>query len=188
MYSSAKGTNACRQSVRKHASLWAGRLLSCASCACFLKKLPTQKSNTLFLIGIFKLVKGFALLAVAFGTLRFLHRDLSQSIEHWINALRIDPENHYVHTVLARAINVSPHQLRALSVGTFVYSALFLTEGVGLLLQKRWAEYFTIITTGALIPLEVYELAKHVTPVKIVVMIVNIAIVVYLVMRVRRTT
>jgi uncharacterized membrane protein (DUF2068 family) len=150
-------------------------------------KLQTQKSNTLLLIGVFKLVKGFALIAVAFGALKFLHRDLSQTIEHWVNALRIDPENHYVHTVLARAINVSPHQLKALSIGTFIYSALFLTEGAGLLLRKRWAEYFTIISTAALIPLEVYELAKHVTPVKIVVMIVNVAIVVYLVMRVRRS-
>jgi len=131
------------------------------------------------------MVKGFALLAVAFGALRYLHHDLAQSLGHWINALRIDPENHYVHRILARALNVNPHQLKLLSVGTFIYSGLFLTEGTGLLLRKRWAEYFTIISTGALIPLEVYELAKHVTPVKILVMILNIAIVVYLVLRLR---
>ena len=148
-------------------------------------KLKTQKSKTLFLIGLFKLLKGFSLLAVALGALRFLHHDLASTLEHWINALRIDPENHYVHTVFARALNVSPHQLKLLSVGTFFYSAIFFTEGTGLLLRKRWAEYFTIISTGALIPLEVYELAKHVTPVKILVMILNIAIVVYLILRVR---
>jgi uncharacterized membrane protein (DUF2068 family) len=60
-----------------------------------------------------------------------------------------------------------------------------LTEGVGLLLRKRWAEYFTIITTAGLIPLELYELAKHVTAAKIAILIINIAIVVYLVVRVR---
>jgi len=148
-------------------------------------KLQTQKSKTLFLIGIFKLVKGFALLAVALGSLRYLHRDLAHSLEHWVNVFRIDPENHYVHSLLARALNVNTHQLKLLSVGTFIYSGLFLTEGIGLLLRKRWAEYFTIISTGALIPLEVYELAKQVTAIKIGVMVLNIAIVVYLVLRLR---
>ena len=73
-----------------------------------------------------------------------------------------------------------------LSVGTLFYSALFFTEGIGLLLRKRWAEYFTIISTGAFIPLEIYELLKHVTPVKILLMILNVAIVVYLVLRLRK--
>jgi uncharacterized membrane protein (DUF2068 family) len=152
-------------------------------------KLPNKKSNksnTLILIGIFKLFKGFALLAVAVGALRFLHRDIAQSLEHWVNVFRIDPGNHYVHGLLARALNVNPRQLKALSVGTFFYSAVFLTEGTGLLLRKRWAEYFTIVSTGALVPLEVYELAKHITAVKILVLLINIAIVVYLVLRLRR--
>ncbi len=145
-----------------------------------------KNSVTLLLIGLFKLLKGVALLAVGIGALRFLHRDLAQSIEHWVNILRVDPDNRHVHALLSRAFRVTPHQLKALSAGTFIYAALFLTEGTGLILRRRWAEYLTIITTGGLLPLEVYEIAKHVTPVKIVVLIVNIAIVVYLVVRVRR--
>src|SRR5690242_7572790 len=54
-----------------------------------------------------------------------------------------------------------PNQLRALSVGTFIYAGLLATEGTGLLLRKRWAEYFTIITTAGFIPLGVYELSRH---------------------------
>jgi len=141
---------------------------------------------TLLLIGLFKLLKGIALLAVGIGALRFLHRDLAHSIEHWVNILRVDPDNRHVHALLSRAFRVTPHQLKALSAGTFIYAALFLTEGTGLVMRRRWAEYLTIITTGGLVPLEVYEIAKHVTPVKIAVLILNIAIVVYLVVRVRR--
>jgi len=150
-------------------------------------KLKTQKSNTLILIGLFRLAKGIALLAVGFGALRFLHRDLAESLHHVVNALRIDPDNHYVHRVLARALNVTPHQLKELSIGTFIYAALFLTEGTGLLLRKRWAEYFTTISTSLFIPLEVYELVKHVTPLKFVLLVINIAIVVYLIIRLRKT-
>jgi uncharacterized membrane protein (DUF2068 family) len=146
-----------------------------------------KNSVTLLLIGLFKLLKGVALLAIGIGALRFLHRDLAHSIEHWVDILRVDPDNRHVHALLSRAFRVTPHQLKALSAGTLIYAALFLTEGTGLILRRRWAEYLTIITTGGLVPLEVYEIAKHVTPVKIGVLIVNIAIVVYLVVRVRRT-
>jgi len=76
--------------------------------------------------------------------------------------------------------------LEAASVGTFIYAGLLLTEGIGLLLRKRWAEYFTIITTAGLIPLELYELSKHITATKIAILIINIGIVAYLVARVRR--
>ena len=53
-------------------------------------------------------------------------------------------------------------------------------------MRKHWAEYFTVITTAALIPLELYELARHFSWAKIVVLLVNIAIVVYLITRVRK--
>jgi uncharacterized membrane protein (DUF2068 family) len=134
---------------------------------------------------LFRLAKGIALLAVGIGALRFLHHDLAKSLEHWVNAFQIDPENHYVHRVLARALNVTPKQPKEISVGTFIYAGLFLTEGVGLLMRRRWAEYFTTISTGLFIPLEVYELFRHVTALKIVLLVVNIAIVVYLIARLR---
>ncbi len=100
--------------------------------------------------------------------------------------MRVDPENHFIHAALTNVLSISPRQLKATSVGTFVYAALLLTEGTGLLLGKRWAEYFTIITTGGLVPLEVYEISRHVTAAKMVVLTVNVAIVVYLVAHVRQ--
>ena len=151
-----------------------------------MKAKAQKSSNTLLLIGLFKLFKGVALLAVGIGALRFLHRDLAHSIEHWVNILRVDPDNRHVHALLSRALRVNTHQLKALSAGTFIYAALFLTEGTGLVMRRRWAEYLTIITTGGLLPLEVYEIDKHITWIKIGVLLVNIAIVVYLVARVRR--
>ena len=62
-------------------------------------------------------------------------------------------------------------------MGTLLFAGLFTTEGLGLLLRKRWAEYFTIVTTGGLIPLEIYELWRHFTVAKTGVALVNILIV-----------
>jgi uncharacterized membrane protein (DUF2068 family) len=134
-----------------------------------------------------RLLKGAALIAVGIGAVKLLHRDVSQTVTHWINVLRVDPDNRLIHGLLSRVIRVSPNQLKALSVGTFIYAGLLLTEGTGLLLRKRWAEYFTIITTAGLIPLEVYEITQHLTASKVIVLLVNAAIVAYLVLRVRRT-
>jgi uncharacterized membrane protein (DUF2068 family) len=145
-----------------------------------------QGTATLLLIAIFKLLKGAALIAVGIGAVKLLHRDVAEAVMHWVDILRVDPDNRLVHSLLGRILRISPHQLKALSVGTFVYAGLLLTEGTGLLLRKGWAEYFTIITTAGLIPLEVYELSTHLTAARIVVLIVNVAIVVYLVVRVRR--
>jgi uncharacterized membrane protein (DUF2068 family) len=144
--------------------------------------LERKSSSGLLLIGVFKLLKGLLLVAVGFGALRFLHKDLGVSVNHLVQVLRIDPENRFIHSLLAKILAVNPKQLRELSVGTFVYAAILLTEGIGLLLRKHWAEYFTIISTGIFIPLEVYELAKHLTAVKLLVLVVNVAIVVYLIM------
>ena len=149
---------------------------------------PANKDNprTLLLIALFKLVKGILLIAVGIGAFKLLHKDVTQTVLHWVDVLRVDPDNRFIHGLLTRAFSISPKQLKATSIGTFVYAGLLLTEGTGLLLHKRWAEYFTIITTGGLVPLELYELREHITAVKMAVLIVNVAIVVYLVARVRR--
>jgi len=137
------------------------------------------------LIALFKLFKGALLVATGVGALKLLHRDVADTVLRWVQILRVDPDNRAVHAMLAKVLFVTPKQLELLSAGTFFYAALLLTEGTGLLLRKEWAEYFTIITTGGLIPIEVYELARRVSAAKIAVLLVNIAIVIYLVARVR---
>jgi uncharacterized membrane protein (DUF2068 family) len=139
----------------------------------------------LVLIGLFKLFKALLLIAAGIGAIRLLHKDLAGTVMHWVQVLRVDPDNRFVHGILVKIFSVTPKQLRELSVGTLIYAGLFATEGIGLLLRRRWAEYFTIVTTGALIPLEIYELARHFSVTKIGVTFVNVLIVWYLMARVR---
>ena len=73
-----------------------------------------------------------------------------------------------------------------LSAISFFYAALFGTEGVGLYLRKRWAEWFVVIVTGSLLPLEIYEIAHRVTALKIGVMTINLLILGYLIVLIRR--
>jgi uncharacterized membrane protein (DUF2068 family) len=146
---------------------------------------PKSSSFVLVLIGMFKLFKAVLLITVAIGGIKLLHKDVASTVMHWTLVLRVDPDNRFVHGLLLRIFRLTPTQLKELSLGTFLYAGLFATEGLGLLLRRRWAEYFTIVTTGGLIPLEILELARHFTVTKLAVAFVNVLIVVYLVTRVR---
>jgi uncharacterized membrane protein (DUF2068 family) len=153
-----------------------------------MKRSPKQpKATGLLLIGLFKLLKGVLLVIVGIGAHRLLHKDIATVVDHWVDVLRVDPDNRFIHRVLVKMLSVSPRQLKALSVGTFFYASLLLTEGVGLLMRRHWAEYFTVITTGAFMPLEIYELVHKFTWVRVAVLAVNAAIVWYLVVQLRRT-
>jgi hypothetical protein len=71
--------------------------------------------------------------------------------------------NHYVDTAIQKAGNFTPGKIKGLGVGSFVYAGLFLTD----------------------VPIELYEIHRHPSPVKVLVLILNIAVVVYLLYRIR---
>jgi uncharacterized membrane protein (DUF2068 family) len=72
-----------------------------------------------------------------------------------------------------------------LAVGAMVYALLEGTEGVGLAMRRRWAEYLTVIATGILIPYEAYEVVHKVTLFKVGALLLNVAVVGYLAYRKR---
>jgi len=145
-----------------------------------------SKERLLTLIVFFKFFKGALLIAVALGARHLMSRDMGNFAEHLVDSFRVDPGNRYIHVVLEKLQFLSAKQLKALSIGSFFYAAIVLTEGTGLALRKRWAEYFTIIVTASFLPLEIYELCHRVTPIKVVVMAINLAILAYLIGRVRK--
>ncbi len=144
-----------------------------------------ESATTLLLIGLFKLFKGVLLLIVGFGALHLLHRDVSAVVMHWVDLLRVDPDNRYIHRITVRSFGIQAKQLKEISAGTFFYASILLTEGVGLLMRKHWAEWFTVISTGVFIPLEIYEIMQRFTWARVGVFAVNVAIVWYLIDRIR---
>jgi uncharacterized membrane protein (DUF2068 family) len=84
-----------------------------------------------------------------------------------------------LHT-LDQLFTLRSSKLRLAGGGIGAYALLEGAEAVGLWYQKRWAEYLTFIATTALIPLELYELSHSISPFKLLALIVNIAIVIYL--------
>ena len=135
----------------------------------------------LVLIGAIKLIKAVVLVALGFGALKLLHRDLVDTVTRWVVDMRFDPEGRLVSLVLEKVAGISPHRLRQISIGIFCYAAMDVIEGGGLVLEKWWAEYLTLIVTASFLPWELFEIVRHVTKAKIVISLLNLAVVVYLV-------
>ena len=81
---------------------------------------------------------------------------------------------------LDKIFSLQGGQLHLLGAAVGAYAMLELVEAVGLWHAKRWAEYLTFIATGVFLPLEVYELTKSISVLKLLAFVINVAIVVYL--------
>jgi uncharacterized membrane protein (DUF2068 family) len=150
------------------------------------KRSHRRGGGALLVIAIFKFVKGAVLLALALGALSLLHKDVASEVEHWLDQLRIDPDNQFIGALLSKLQLVHTKELKELSALGAGYAVLFLTEGTGLLFRKRWAEWLTIVATSSLMPFEVYELIKQFTAVRLLALLVNAAVVLYLIYLVRQ--
>jgi uncharacterized membrane protein (DUF2068 family) len=141
---------------------------------------------TLRLIATLKLAKGLLLLGAAVGALRLLHHDVTDVAATWTDQLHLDPESRVVEPLLERLAGVDDRTLKGVGAGSLFYSALLFPEGVGLMWGNPWAEYLTIVVTPSLVPIEIYEIARHATAIRVGVLVLNLVIVGYLVVRVHR--
>lgn len=150
-------------------------------------KNQTRKERhwTMQVIAVTKFLKGILLLVVAVKLLTLINRDVAEWALDFVHRHGIDAENRYVHAMLEKLAGVNKNQMMAMSGGAFLYSGLQLTEGIGLWLEKRWAEYLTVIATSLLIPIEIYEMFEKFTWVRLTIFVVNIFIVWYLATRLR---
>ena len=79
-----------------------------------------------------------------------------------------------------RLFALSSTKLYLLGFAVAVYTAVLVLEAVGLWYARRWAEYLTLIETGVLVPFEIYELTTRVSALKVLTLVINLAIVLYL--------
>jgi uncharacterized membrane protein (DUF2068 family) len=139
-----------------------------------------NRNRWLIAIGVLKLLKALLFVSMGFGVINLLHKDIADVLLRAITALRFDPENRFVNMLLEKSALLNPHRLKEISFAIFLYAALDIIEGTGLVLEKVWAEYFTLILTGSFLPWEIYEIIRHVTVLKVVLTILNLLVFIYL--------
>jgi uncharacterized membrane protein (DUF2068 family) len=145
-----------------------------------------RHDSGLMLIGGFKLVEAVFFLLVGAGALHYLHRDLAEATLRMAARLRVDPEGRIVGFVLDHLDSVTAHRLRQIGLYTFIYAGLRVTEGLGLVFEKAWAEYLTVGVTVSFLPWEMYEIVEKLDWFRVGLLVVNLIVLAYLIWMLER--
>jgi uncharacterized membrane protein (DUF2068 family) len=145
--------------------------------------LVTEKTRQrgLRVVAVFEGAKGALVLATGFGLLAFLHGGLLDAAEELVRDIHLNPARHYPRIFLDAAAHVTDTQLWLLALSAILYAIVRFTEAFGLWHRKRWAAWFGALSGGIYIPVELFEVARRLSWVRLTVLVVNIAIVAYLV-------
>jgi uncharacterized membrane protein (DUF2068 family) len=130
-----------------------------------------------------RIVKSTVLVALGIGLLVAGHKGwLDTWADYAENQLNLNVGRGIIMQLLLRVLLFIGgfNHVTLLALSAIAYAALEATEGVGLALRRRWAEYLTVIATGILIPYEAYEVIRHPTLFKVGALALNLAVVGYL--------
>jgi uncharacterized membrane protein (DUF2068 family) len=145
-----------------------------------------HRDRGLLLIGLFKLVKSIFFFCIGVGAIHLLHKDLGDEVLRLATRFNFDPESRVVSLLMEKVDLIDAHRLREIGFATFAYSALALTEGIGLLREKEWAEYLTLILTISFLPWELFELVRRPDWFRLGLLLINLAVLAYLVWLLQR--
>lgn len=132
-------------------------------------------------IALYEAAKGVLVILTGVGLLSFIHRDLQVLGESLVRHLHLNPASHYPQIFIAALGNVQRGQLLGLALGAFAYSTLRLVEAYGLWRERAWAEWLAIASTGIYIPVEIYEVFRHCTWLKLALVALNVGLLGYLI-------
>jgi len=145
-----------------------------------------RDSRILRLIALFRWTKALLLIAAGFAMLHLVNPDAGARLESWLAALPLAYEQKFARHAIAFVARLEdPRRAALYASAAFAYAALFIIEGTGRWMQKRWAEYLTLIATASFLPFEVYEVVEKFIALSLIVLVSNVTILVYLVWRVR---
>ena len=137
-------------------------------------------------IGAYKIFKAVLALIAGLMVLRLMHRDLPAVAVRWMHRLHIEAHSEVGKLILHRVVMIKARSLGWLAIGLFAYVPLAVAEGWGLIFRKIWAEWLTVVTTAALIPVEIREVITRFTWPRLTLFVLNVTVVIYLLIRLRR--
>jgi len=132
------------------------------------------------LIAAYKIVQALGLVLAAAAAFHLERQHNMDRLVGWLEHLSLSDTSEVRWHLIDALTELGPRRWVAIGVIALGYAALFLTEGIGLWLRKHWAEWFTVIATGSLVPIEFYEVIRAFSWLKLGVLVGNIVIVVYL--------
>ena len=137
-------------------------------------------------IALFEALKGVAAIAASVGVLSFAQHDVRALAYALIGHFHWNPQAHYPRLLLADAELLASTDLRQVVLLLLAYAAIRLVEGYGLWKDRAWAEWLAAVSGAVYLPIELSHLIGSATPVNAAVLVSNVAVVAYMVIRLLR--
>lgn len=108
-----------------------------------------------------------------------------QSLEQFTDLYLLESKHQLIDWILSKILQIQPTTLKFGGIFALFYAAITAIEAVGLWHQKAWAEFLVAVLVASSIPLELLEIFEGINLLKIVLLIINIAVLSYLAQRLR---
>jgi uncharacterized membrane protein (DUF2068 family) len=141
---------------------------------------PYPHNRWLVLIAAYKCLQAVLIAAIGFGALHLLGKDAGDELADLAERLHFNAEWRLVDFLLAKAEFLNDPLLRKIGITAFIYAGLSMVEGVGLYLEKTWAEYLTLVITASFLPWELVEFVRRLTWVRASLLAINMVVFLYL--------
>lgn len=130
-------------------------------------------------------VRAVLLAAVGIVLLTHLHENWASDVTDVARKGGLNPKDNWIQRLFHDAAKLNASKAFLFGIVALAYAALEGTEAYGLWNRRRWAEWLTVLATSLLLIPEVWELTKSATLLKVGALVVNVAIVAYLLVRLR---
>jgi uncharacterized membrane protein (DUF2068 family) len=129
---------------------------------------------------IFEALKGGAVLVAAIGLVSLVHENAQGVVDEIVRHSHLNPASRYPRVFLDAIHSLNSARLWLLATGALLYASIRFIEAYGLWHERTWAQWFGAISGSIYLPIEIYELLRGVTVVKVVLFVVNLGIVAFL--------
>ncbi|WP_233843485.1 DUF2127 domain-containing protein [Dyella sp. 2HG41-7] len=146
-----------------------------------ISAIEAQHSFGLRVIAVYKAIKSACLIFVAVVAFHLHHEQNFDHLVRMVEHLPLQDSIGIRWRLVGWLEKFGPRKFNAVGAVALAYAAIFATEGTGLWLRKHWAEWFTVVATGSLIPVEAYEMFHKFTWLKLGAFVANVVIVIYLI-------
>lgn len=141
-------------------------------------------------MALFEALKGALALLAAGGLFYFIPRDFRHIAVELVGRLHLNAGKSYPNVFTRILEDTSNAELWLVGTLVLVYAAVRFTEAYGLWFARRWAEWLAALSGAIYVPVEIYEITRGVSAIKLAALILNVAVVVYMcfvLWRTRRT-
>ncbi len=148
--------------------------------------LNPKMTRVLKAVAIFEASKGLLVLLAGLAVFSLIHQNIHSVAEQLVGHLHLNPAKHIPRIIIEAAGSLTDGRIRLLTILALLYSFMRFVEAYGLWHARQWAEWFALVSGSVYLPIELYELSRGVTWLKVILVVINLLIVFYMAIMLKR--